>query len=274
MAATMAPQATNAWGDVPALRDEALRLCRRASDRRLTLRIVGSLAILLHCPTHAGLLETQGRRPMRDIDLMAYAKEQAAIETLFTEEGWVLDPIIRWSREWGVKRLIYMSPEGRFKVDVFLDQLVMSHTVDLGRRLERDDPTIPVVDLLLSKLQIHEITQNDLLDIIVLLADHELGEGTADAIDRVHLLRVLSDDWGFWYTARANLERAEAALDAAAKLPPDVDSVVRARIGKVREAMDTEPKSRRWRLRSAVGTRLAWYQDVDEVERGEGSEPV
>jgi len=205
---------------------------------------------------------------------MAYAKEQPAIEALFTEEGWVLDPIIRWSMEWGIKRLIYMSPDGRFKVDIFLDQLVMSHTVDLGRRLELDDPTIPVVDLLLSKLQIHEITQNDLLDVIVLLAEHGLGGSRADTIDDAHLLRVLSDDWGFWYTARANLERAEAALDACVGLPPEVASVVRARIGKIREAMDAAPKSRRWRLRSAVGTRLAWYQDVDEVERGEGSEPV
>jgi len=251
-----------------------LRLCRRASDRKLTLRITGSLAVLLHCPNHRGLLETLGRRPLRDIDLMAYAKEQPAIEAMFIEEGWVLDPIIRWSREWGIKRLIYVSADDRFKVDVFLDQLVMSHTVDFGRRLELDDPTVSAADILLSKLQIHEITRNDVLDIIVLLAEHELGDGRPDTIERARLLRVLSDDWGFWYTAGANLNRVLAELDACADVPPDVTSVVRMRIGKIREAMDDEPKSRRWRLRSAVGTRLAWYQDVDEVERGEGSEPV
>jgi hypothetical protein len=270
----MTIEATKSWGDVPALRAEALRLCRRAADQRLTLRVTGSLAILLHCPDHAELLETLGRRPLRDIDLMAYSKEQSAIEGMFTEEGWVLDPIIRWSREWGIKRLIYTRPDGPFKVDVFLDQLVMSHTVDLRRRLALDEPTIPVVDLLLSKLQIHEITQNDLLDMIVLLAQHELGGSRADTVDDAHLLRVLCDDWGFWYTARANLDRGEAALDACGGLPPDLAAVVRARIGKIREAVDAAPKSRRWRLRSTVGTRLAWYQDVDEVERGEGSEPI
>jgi hypothetical protein len=268
----MTAETTKGWSDVDALRDEALRLCRSASDRKLTLRITGSIAILLHCPAYGGLLETLGRRPLRDIDLMAYAKEQPAIEALFTEEGWVLDPTIRWSREWGVKRLIYMSVDGRFKVDIFLDQLVMSHKVDLGHRLELDDPTIPPVDLLLSKLQIHEITQNDVIDMIVLLAEHELDNGRADTIECARLLRVLSDDWGFWYTAGANLDRVVTALDAYASLPPDVASVVRARAGKIREAMDTEPKSRRWRLRSAVGTRLAWYEEVDAVERGEGSE--
>lgn len=266
----MTPETPRGWGDVPALRDEAVRLCRRASDRKLDLRITGSLAILLHCSAHAGLLETLGRRPLRDIDLMAYTKDHAAIEALFAEEGWTLDPIIRWSREWGVKRLIYVSRDGRFKVDVFLDQLVMSHTVDLIHRLELDDPTIPVVDLLLSKLQIHEITQNDLVDVVALLAEHELGDGRPDTIDRAYLLRVLRDDWGFWYTARANLERVEAALDSFAGLPPDVQWVVRGRIEEILRAIDAEPKTRRWRLRSAVGTRLAWYQDVDEVERGEG----
>ena len=267
-------QETATWGAVPTLRDEALRLVRRASERKLTLRITGSLGVLLRCPSAAGLLETLGRRPLRDIDLMAYAKEQPAIEALFGEENWTLDPVIRWSREWGVRRLIYTSSDGRFKVDVFLDQLVMSHTIDMRRRLALETPTIPLVDLVLSKLQIHEITQNDLLDTIVLLAEHGLGDGGADTIERRRLVDVLSDDWGFWYAARTNLDRAEAALEACGGLPPDVVPAVRGRIAEIRDSVDAAPKSRRWRLRSAVGTRLAWYQEVDEVERGEGSEPV
>ena len=259
---------------MPALRAEALRLVGRASERHLTLRITGSLGILLCCPSAGGLLETLGRRPLRDIDLMAYAREQQAIEALFNEEGWALDPTIRWAREWGVKRLIYRSSDDRFKVDVFLDQLVMSHTVDLRRRLELESPTIPLADLLLSKLQIHEITQNDLLDILVLLAEHGFADGGVDAIDRQRLLNVVSDDWGFWYTARTNLDRAEVALGGCTGIPPGVASRVQGRIMELRQGMEAAPTSRRWRLRAAVGTRLAWYQDVDEVERGEGSEPM
>jgi hypothetical protein len=274
LAERMTPEDAAGWSGVPALRDEALRLVRRASERNLTLRITGSLGILLRCPSAAGRFEALGRRPLRDIDLMAYAKQQAAIEALFGEEGWALDPIIRWSREWGVNRLIYRSPDDRFKVDVFLDKLVMSHTVDLRRRLERDPTTIPLVDLLLSKLQIHEITQNDLLDILVLLADHGLGGGGADTIERRRLVDVLREDWGFWYTARMNLDRAATALEACVGLPPDVPLTVQGRIAEIRDEVDAAPKSRRWRLRAAVGTRLQWYQEVDEVERGEGSEPV
>ena len=270
----MTPEKATGWGNVPALRDEALRLCARASERNMTLRVTGSLAILLICSAQAGLMQTLGRQPPRDIDLMGYSREQREIEALFTDEGWQLDPTIRWSREWGIKRLIYLSADARFKVDVFLDQLVMSHTVDLRNRLQLGSPTITPVDLLLSKLQIHDVTHNDLLDLIVLLAEHDLGDGQAGTIDRGHLLAVLSGDWGFWYSARTNLDRAESALGSASGVPPATASAVNARIHAIRTALDDGPKSRRWRLRAAVGTRLAWYQDVDEVERGEGSDPV
>jgi len=262
------------WAGVPALREEALRLVARASERKLTLRLTGSLAIILRSPYAAGLLEALDRRPLRDIDFMAYARDQTAIEAMFEEDGWVLDPIIRWSREWGVKRLIYRSADDRFKVDVFLDQLVMSHTVDLRHRLELDGPTITLADLLLSKLQIHDITRNDLLDVLVLVADHGLDAGADDTIELPRLTDVLRDDWGFWYTARANLDRAEEAIATCAALPADVAERIRRRIATLRDDLDAVPKSRRWRLRAAVGTRLAWYQDVDEVERGEGSEPA
>ena len=106
-----------------------------------------------------------GRRPVRDIDDMGYATEQRALESMFEGEGWTEDPVIRQAKEWGVKRLIYRHPSSGHKVDVFLDELVMSHTIDMRGRLELAAPTIPLVDLLLSKLQIHEITDNDVLDL-------------------------------------------------------------------------------------------------------------
>ena len=221
----MTPEKATGWGNVPALRDEALRLCARASERNMTLRVTGSLAILLICSAQAGLMQTLRRQPPRDIDLMGYSREQREIEAL-------------------------------------------------RNRLQLGSPTITPVDLLLSKLQIHDVTHNDLLDLIVLLAEHDLGDGQAGTIDRGHLLALLSGDWGFWYSARTNLDRAESALGSASGVPPATASAVNARIHAIRTALDDGPKSRRWRLRAAVGTRLAWYQDVDEVERGEGSDPV
>ncbi len=73
-----------------------------------------------------------------------------------------------------MKRLIYEHPETHIKIDVFMDELVMAHTMHFKGRLDLDFPTIGLADLLLSKLQIHQITENDSIDTIVLLAEHEV----------------------------------------------------------------------------------------------------
>src|SRR5438270_10798909 len=195
------PSAQPGAGPRSLIREEALRLEAKAAQAGLTLRIMGSIAVELTCPTHAGLLTRLGRGPVRDIDYMGYAAEQRALESMFEGDGWTEDPVIRQAKEWGVKRLIYRHPSSGHKVDVFLDELVMSHTIDMRGRLELAAPTIPLVDLLLSKLQIHEITDDDVLDLIVLLAEHELGDGGDGTFDVPRLLDLTSRDWGFAHTA-------------------------------------------------------------------------
>ena len=257
-------------GDVPKpdqIRAEAVRLSERAAQRGLTLRIIGSIAVQLHCPAHADLLGRLGRRPVRDIDLVGYAREQAPIEAMFEDEGWLLDPVIQQAREYGISRLIYVHPVSHQKVDVFLDRLVMSHTIDLRPRLALAAPVVTPADLLLSKLQIHEITENDLLDLVVLFATHELGDGRAGTIDLPYVLGILCGDWGFSHAVSLNLERLRERVERG-DVPPDAATLVAGRIAALEEVLDRAPKTRRWRLRAAVGTRAPWYQDVDEVERG------
>ena len=53
----------------------------------------------------------------------------------------------------------------------------------MAGRLEADSPTIPLTELLLSKLQIVQITEKDVVDTILLLLDHELASGDAETID-------------------------------------------------------------------------------------------
>jgi len=36
----------------------------------------------------------------------------------------------------------------------------------------------------------------------------------------------------------------------------------------LRDRMEAEPKSRRWRLRSQVGERVRWYQEPEEEQPG------
>src|SRR5438105_14577100 len=82
--------------------EEALRLQASAAARSLTLRLIGSLAVKLHCERHAPLLAEMGRRLYRDIDFFGYSKEQRELERLFEADGYIGDRQIKHAQEWGV----------------------------------------------------------------------------------------------------------------------------------------------------------------------------
>jgi hypothetical protein len=246
---------------------EAMRLLEMGTSRGLTLRITGSLAVRLCCPGHAGLLDLLHRRPLRDIDYWGYHKQQRQLEALFEDEGYLADPTIKQAHEWGVKRLIYQHPDTYIKIDVFMDELVMAHKIEFAKRLELAAPTVSVTDLLLSKLQIHEITENDLIDLIVIFAEHGYDDAGRGGIELGYIVDRMRRDWGFYYTALDNLGKCAAAVSRYPDLPEDAGGRVRQRTAAMRERIESAPKTSRWKLRAQLGTRARWYEEVQEVDR-------
>jgi hypothetical protein len=244
---------------------EAAEIQRLSEERNVTVRLIGSLAIAQRCPGHRALLATLGRRPPRDVDLVAYARDERFIDGLLTGRGYALHPSVSHSREWGVNRLIYTDPERDAKVDVFLDRLVMAHTIDFAGRLEAEPTTVSLADLLLSKLQIYRITANDLIDLTVLLAEADLGKAPEQiGLDR--LRSVLGNDWGFSFGAKLNLTRLGEEVRGYAGLDPVITTRVLARTTRLIDEIDAAPKSTRWRLRSRLGTQVAWHEHVEDVD--------
>ncbi len=128
--------------------------------------------------------------------------------------------------------------------------------------------TLSLADLVLTKLQIHELTLKDTLDLAAMLAQHELSEsGGREEIELPRIARVLAGDWGFWYTALTNLDATLRFIDRE-EADDDLCARARAQIALLRERMDSEPKQMKWRARAKVGPRMKWYDDVDSVERG------
>ena len=81
------------------------------------------------------------------------------------------------------------------------------------------------------------------------------------------IAKTLSDDWGFYYTVTTNLAKARELM-ATYQLSKEDRAIVDRRIDSLTQAIDREPKSLRWNLRTIVGTRQKWYEEVEEVERG------
>lgn len=251
--------------------DELLNLARelveQGADQGVTLRILGSLGIREHIRDFGGVLDLLERVPTRDIDFMGYSEDQARTDRMFKDLGYEADPSVAYSLEYGIQRLIYHQREQQIMAEIFLDELRMAHTLDFRGRLELDYPTISLVDLLLSKLQIQQITEKDIKDMIALLAGHDLGTDGRENVDVSYLLKVTSKHWGLYHTAITNLAIVEHWLGRFEVLDPAVRRQVAQKVDALVRQMETQPKSLRWRLRGMIGTRIRWYEEVGDVHR-------
>jgi len=249
------------------LTDLALRLIDEASQRGITLRLTGSLGVRGHCAESAALLEALGRELPQDVDLFGLSRQHRDLTGLFKSLGFEAERALAHSHEYGIQRLIYYAPPEGTKVEVFLDLLRMSHTLDFRGRLEADYPTLSVADLLLAKLQIFRITDKDVKDIVALLGAHDLNSRERESVDLPYLLRLTREDWGLYFTLKKNLGVIRERLGQYPELPGATRAAVERRLQELEERIESEPKALRWRMRAAVGTRMPWYEEVENVER-------
>jgi len=253
---------------------EADRLLAESSRRGLALRLAGSAGVLRHCEHCRRSAGALGREPPGNLDFFAYAEQQRELREMFADLGYQAGPAESFSKEHGVERLTYTGHANAAKVEVFLDALRMSHTIEFKTRLDCVPPSAPPADLLLAKLQIHEITELDVKDMAALLASHPLGDGSHGSIESRHVVALLARDWGLCHTAQENLAIAEKLL-AGWGTAGNVTVAAAAGIEELRERIELAPKSVRWKARARLGTRVRWYEDVgDADQQGQGDAGV
>jgi hypothetical protein len=243
--------------EIPDLLDEAVRIIGSARDKGIVLRLIGSCGIRLHShgPTELGI---------KDIDIITYRDYVPSLKTFFSSFGYVADKRILALH--GTERQIYYDTVRNIEIDVFVDRLRMCHTIDFKGRLELDYPTATVTDLLLGKTQIVKLTERDVKGIVVLLRDHDLGQGENEMVDLQYLAQLFSSDWGFYYTFTTNLQGISKRLDEL-PLQTDEKREISEKITTILRAIEKEPKTRGWKMRAAIGSRRKWYSEVDEVAR-------
>jgi hypothetical protein len=242
---------------------EAKRIVSEAEKRGLIFRIMGAVAIMLHCSRHGALLQGLERIPT-DIDFVGYLKQRDEVDEMFRE----LQFESRFRDFAYGDRRILAHPSGKITVDIFFDELRMCHKVNFRDRLELDSPTITLADLFLEKMQIVKINEKDVKDSIVLLREHEIGETENETINAKYIARTLAKDWGYYYTVTTNLKRMrDEHVERFNLLNQEDIQDVKSKISQLVEVIDDEPKSTGWRLRARVGTRRPWYEEVEEVCR-------
>jgi hypothetical protein len=239
---------------------EARRILQTSEGARLRLRLLGSAAVQLKCPRYA-VLAQQGRQ-FRDIDFAGLQKEAAQVRELLSSLGYVEDREVFVLSEG--RRAIFEHANG-LHLDIFYDVLDFCHPIRLNGRLDAESPTLPLAELLLTKLQIVQINEKDLLDAIVLLLEHEFGDTDAGLINSARIAKLCADDWGLWRTASMNVAKISALAGGLSSITEADRRRVSEQSTRLLETIKSHPKPLAWRLRAQIGDRVKWYKDVEEV---------
>jgi hypothetical protein len=243
--------------------EEALRLIGFATERGLQVRLMGGLAFHAVAPEWRAPIDREGR----DIDLATRSRDRKGLMELLSESGYTADR--RHNAVHGHKQLYFVDTERDRPVDVLIERFEMCHVFEFGDRLSVSSPTIPLAELLLSKLQIAKINRKDILDASVLLAEQPLTTDDT-GINTTRILALTSNDWGWWRTVGGNLSRLDAFIETDVA-PGELDTGrsprfdVGQHVRELHRMIDESPKSLRWKTRARVGDRVLWYHDPEEL---------
>ena len=244
------------------LLDETNRLISASREKSILLRVLGGLAVKVHHkadhPTFA--------RAYGDLDFVVAGKQRREFESFMPAAGY--SPHKQFNLLNGAHRQIYYHNETEMKVDIFVGAFEMCHKIPLEDRLHVHPVTIPLAELLLTKAQIAELNRKDALDIASLLLYAETGSDDEGRINLNQISRLCGNDWGLYKTTSINLTRVEEVVGAEnVNLTESERSLILKRIGEILRTFESMPKSFAWQMRDKVGTRVRWYEEVEEVAR-------
>lgn len=242
--------------------EEMNRLIAAANEKSLLLRVLGGVAVKVH---HT-LDHPAFRREFGDLDFVVAGKQRREFETFMVTVGY--SPHKQFNLLNGKDRQIYYHNESEMKLDIFVDTFSMCHKIPLEGRLHLHPVTVPLADLLLTKAQIAELNRKDALDIASLLLFVETGSDDNEKINLNRIAQLCGNDWGLYKTTSINLKRVEETVnEETLPLAESERGTIKKRIGDILQTFVSMPKSLAWQMRDKVGTRVRWYEEVEEVAR-------
>jgi hypothetical protein len=239
---------------------EGQRLIDKAAAEGVPLRLLGGVAIRLRA---AGELAPPFRRSYGDLDFVTTRKGSRRTEELLRQEGYV--PHVAYNALHGGERLLFFDDPHDRQVDVFVGVFSMCHKIPLDDRLELDPTSIPLAELLLTKLQVIELNEKDIRDTLALLHDHPVDDTDGESLNGARVAELCAADWGLWRTITQNLRACRGFADSYDV--PD-RALLDERLDALLARIEGEPKPRSWRLRAKIGDRKRWYELPEEVAGG------
>jgi len=238
---------------------EGERLLGIASDEGVPLRLLGGVAVRLKAPEIPPALD----RSYKDIDLAVTKQGAGAADKLLRAAGY--EPHVSFNAMHARERGLYFDTGNDRQVDLFIHSFRMCHEIPLGDRLEAETQTVPLAELMLTKLQIIELNEKDIRDTVLLFHGHPIADHDDGAVNGAQIAALCADDWGLWRTITANLDRCRGHVGDY-ELPAEDRARIEASFDQLLERIEAEPKSRGWRRRAKTGDKKIWYELPEEVE--------
>ena len=245
------------------LEAEMQRLIFEAQKEHILLRLLGGLAIKVHSP-HADHRSLERKYP--DIDFVTDKASAKKLLNFLPAMGYT--PNKTFNTLSGDRRQLWYDEANGRQIDIFIGDFTMCHTLPLADRLEIEPLTIPLAELFLSKAQIVQLNRKDVLDLLALLLDHEVGPGDQETINAEYIAGLCAKDWGLYTTVSLSLQKLRQFLEEGSiELDEQEAQTIMKRLVTLEKAMDDAPKTMAWKMRARIGTRVRWYEEVEEVQR-------
>ena len=245
-------------------RTRILNALAQEENKHVMMRLIGALAFRTHCQTYGYIQDKLGRK-FTDFDFVSYPRFARDVRRVLTELGYEEDKQV--TQLFGDRRMLFRDPAFDRHVDVFYSVFDFCHPINFGGRLEAEELTVPLAELLLEKMQIVQINEKDLIDSVMLLREHPIGDSDKETINAMIITHILANDWGFWRTFTGNLKLLDEKLGRYDSLSKEDRQVVHGRIQELQDRIEAKPKSLSWRARAQIGERVKWYKDVEELQR-------
>jgi hypothetical protein len=234
--------------------DAASQIIDTAESRGVRLRLLGGLAFKKLCPS---AMDPRYFRENKDIDLMGKRENSKNIMKIMETLGY--KPRELFNKLNMGQRLIYYDMGNFRRVDLFLDEFVMCHKFDFKESILAGMYTLPITQLLMTKLQVVEKTEKEYKDMVVAFHDYDITNG-GEGIRGDEIADLCSKDWGVYTTFWKSLESLKSWAEAHEV--PERDTVL-ARVQKLMTVMESSPKSFGWKMRARLGERTRWYELPD-----------
>lgn len=234
--------------------DAATQIIDTAESKGVRLRLLGGLAFKKLCPSS---MDPRYFRENKDIDLMGRRQDSRNIVKIMETLGY--RPRELFNKLNMGQRLIYYDMENTRRVDLFLDEFVMCHKFNFKESILAGMYTLPLTQLLMTKLQVVEKTEKEYKDLVVAFHDYDVtSDGSGIRGDEI--ADLCSKDWGVYTTFWKSLESLESWSREREVLEGEI---VLARIQKLKAMMEEAPKSFGWKMRARIGEKSRWYELPD-----------